>query len=61
MTLPIKEKEYFAVANVKKKGKQLSHRVCCRKDKQKKTGVTRSLDAVHASSEQIDTSSHVPV
>jgi len=32
-----------------------------RKEKKKKAGVTRSLDAVHASREMIDASSHVSV
>jgi hypothetical protein len=46
-----------------KKGEQLSHRVCRRKDKQQqqKNWGNKVIHVVHASSEQIDASSHVLV
>ena len=63
MALPIKEKSILR-SRRSKEGEQISHQaiVCAiGKISKKRPGVTRSLDTVHASMDQIDASSHVPV
>jgi len=59
-TLPIKDEGYSGVVKVRKRQANKSSFVPWAR-RPKRNGVTRSLDAMHASREQADASSHVPV